>query len=574
MENHRLTSPIISYFYQLFDYNGYKMRITIAQLNYHIGNFTRNKELICNAISKAKEENSDLIVFSELCISGYPPLDLLDRLDFIEKCNDAVKEIAEKCNGITAIVGSPTLNPRPEGKKLFNSALVLSEGKIIFSVNKVLLPTYDIFDEYRYFEPGNSFSLFSFMGLQIAITVCEDLWDEQPFDNEFEKSRLYSVSPMEELAKLAPDLTINISASPFSYSKTEAKANIFRSKALKYKMPVIMVNQTGANTELIFDGASVIVNQHGEIFDHLPFFEEVNKTFSLDDICSGTISQKYSRPGDIPLIHKALVTGIRDYFSKTELKSAIIGLSGGIDSAVCLSLATSALGNDNVRALLMPSRYSSDHSVKDAVALADNLKVRYDILSIESPFSSFEQALAPLFKGKARDVTEENIQARVRATILMAVSNKFGSILLNTSNKSEAAVGYGTLYGDMAGGLSVIGDVYKTDIYRLAEYINLEKELIPVNIIKKLPSAELRPDQLDTDSLPDYGVLDSILYQYIELQKPAERIISEGSDPETVYKVIRMINYNEYKRYQAPPVLRISSKAFGAGRRMPLVARF
>jgi NAD+ synthase (glutamine-hydrolysing) len=550
------------------------MRITIAQLNYHIGNFSRNKELICNAIGKAKEEESDLIIFSELCISGYPPLDLLDRLDFIEKCNLAIMEIAGKCNGITAIVGSPTLNKRPEGKKLFNSALVLSEGRIVFSANKALLPTYDIFDEYRYFEPENSFSVFPFMGKKIALTVCEDLWDEQPFDNEFEKSRLYTVSPMEELARQDPDMIINISASPFSYTKTEAKVNIFRSKALKYKMPVIMVNQTGANTELIFDGASVIVNQHGEIYCQLPFFEEGVQTFSLEDIVSGTLLNRYTRAEAIPLIHKALVTGIRDYFSKTGLINAIIGLSGGIDSAICLCLAAEALGNDNVRALLMPSRYSSDHSVTDAIALANKLKVRYDLISIEKPFRSFEEELVTLFKGRDRDVTEENIQARVRATLLMAVSNKFGCILLNTSNKSEAAVGYGTLYGDMAGGLSVIGDVYKTDIYKLAEHINLGEEIIPLNIIKKGPSAELRPDQLDTDSLPEYSILDSILYQYIELQKPAERIIGEGSDRETVYRVIRMINFNEYKRYQAPPVLRISSKAFGAGRRMPLVARY
>ncbi|MBK7712225.1 MAG: NAD+ synthase [Bacteroidales bacterium] len=550
------------------------MRITVAQLNYHIGNFPRNKELICNAIAKAREENSDLIVFSELCISGYPPLDLLDRLDFIEKCNRAVMEIAEKCVGITAIVGSPTLNNQPEGKKLFNSALVLSEGRIIFTANKSLLPTYDIFDEYRYFEPENTFSVFHFMGKRIALTVCEDLWDEQPFDNEFEKTRLYTLSPMEELARQDPDLIINISASPFSYTKTEAKADIFRSKALKYKIPVITVNQTGANTELIFDGASLIVNQHGEICYQLPFFEEDIQTFSLEDIISGNLMKESARPGAIPLIHKALVTGVRDYFSKTGLKSAIIGLSGGIDSAICLCLAAEALGNENVRALLMPSRYSSGHSVTDAVDLANNLKVHFDLISIEKPFSAFEEELATLFKGRERDVTEENIQARVRATLLMAVSNKFGCILLNTSNKSEAAVGYGTLYGDMAGGLSVIGDVYKTDIYRLAEYINHQKEIIPANIIKKEPSAELRPDQLDSDSLPEYSILDSILYQYIELQKPADRIIREGSDRDTVNRVIRMINFNEYKRYQAPPVLRISSKAFGAGRRMPLVARY
>ncbi len=550
------------------------MNITVAQLNYHIGNFERNKELICNAIKKAKAERSDLIIFSELCVPGYPPLDLLDRLPFVEKCNITVNEIANECIGITAIVGSPTINKKQEGKKLFNSALVLSEGKVIFSACKALLPTYDIFDEYRYFEPEKQFSIFAFKGLRLAITVCEDLWDEQPFDNEFEKSRLYTVSPMEELAKQNPDIIINIAASPFSYTKIEAKENIFRSKARKYKIPVISVNQTGANTELIFDGASIIVNKKGEISNQLPFFEEAVETFLFDDIISGSVSAKSPNPGTIPLIHKALVSGIRDYFTKTGFTNCIIGLSGGIDSAVCLCLAVEALGNENVRALLMPSRYSSDHSVKDAVSLVNSLSVRYDIINIEKPFTAFEEELAPLFEGKIRDITEENIQARIRAILLMAVSNKYGCILLNTSNKSEAAVGYGTLYGDMAGGLSVIGDVYKTDIYRLADFINRNGVIIPANTIRKLPSAELRPGQVDTDSLPDYSILDTILYKYIELQKPAEKIISEGSDKDTVLKVIRMIDFNEYKRYQAPPVLRISSKAFGAGRRMPLAARY
>jgi len=550
------------------------MKISIAQLNYHIGNFIRNKELICKAIKKAKSDGAELIIFSELCIPGYPPLDLLDRLDFVEKCDFTVKEISEECKGITAIVGSPTLNKNSEGKKLYNSALVLSEGKVIFSANKALLPTYDIFDEYRYFEPENKFEVFSFKGLKLAITICEDLWDEQPFDNEFEKTRLYTVSPMEELSRQNPDLIINISASPFSYRKIEAKENIFRSKAAKYKIPVISVNQTGANTELIFDGASLVVNRKGDIIDRLPFFEEVVKTFSLEEINTNALAGERVKPDTIPLIYKALVTGIRDYFIKTGLKNGIVGLSGGIDSAVCLCLATEAIGNRNVRALLMPSRYSSDHSVRDAVALAETLKVQYDIVNIEKPFTAFEEVLAPLFTGKDKDVTEENIQARVRAVLLMAVSNKYGNIVLNTSNKSEAAVGYGTLYGDMAGGLAVIGDVYKTDVYHLAEFINRSSEIIPLNIIRKLPSAELKPDQFDSDSLPDYSVLDNILYQYIELQKPAGRIISEGSDRDTVLKVIRMINFNEYKRYQAPPVLRISSKAFGAGRRMPLVARY
>jgi NAD+ synthase (glutamine-hydrolysing) len=550
------------------------MKITVAQLNYHIGNFSKNKDLICNAIRKAKAEGSDLIIFSELCIPGYPPLDLLDRFDFIEKCNITVTEIARECRGIAAIVGSPTVNKKAEGKKLFNSALVLSEGKIIFTANKALLPTYDIFDEYRYFEPENQFSVFSFKGLKLAITICEDLWDEQPFDNEFEKTRLYTVSPMEDLAKQNPDLIINISASPFSYTKIEAKENIFRSKAIKYKIPVISVNQTGANTELIFDGASFLVNREGKIFKQFPFFEEAVLTYSLDDINSDNIIRTGSKPDTIHLIHKALVAGIRDYFVKTGFKRAIIGLSGGIDSAVCLCLAVEALGNENVRVLLMPSQFSSDHSVSDAVSLANTLNVHYDIINIEKPYQAFEEVLTPLFKGKNKDVTEENIQARIRATLLMSVSNKYGCLLLNTSNKSEAAVGYGTLYGDMAGGLSIIGDVYKTDVYKLAGFINSNREIIPENTIKKLPSAELRPGQFDTDSLPDYSILDAILYQYIELQQPEGRIIGDGSDKEIVNKVIKMIDFNEYKRYQAPPILRISSKAFGAGRRMPLAARY
>ncbi len=550
------------------------MKISVAQMNYHIGNFDKNKFLIISAIKKAKAKGSDLIIFSELCITGYPPLDLLDRLDFIEKCSQTVNEIAHECTGIAAIVGSPTPNRKPEGKKLYNSALVLYEGKVIFTANKALLPTYDIFDEYRYFEPENKFSTFTFKGINLAITICEDIWDEQPFDNEFEKSRLYTVSPMEELSKQMPELIINISASPFSYTKIAAKQNIFRSKALKYRLPVISVNQIGANTELIFEGASTIINGKGKIFRQLPFFEEALETFTTEDILSGIVSDKERIPETIPLIHKALITGIRDYFTKMNFSNCIIGLSGGIDSALCLTLATEALGQDNVRALLMPSRYSSDHSVKDAVDLAQNLEVRYDIVNIENPLRAFEEELAPLFNGREPDVTEENIQARIRALLLMAISNKYGCILLNTSNKSEAAVGYGTLYGDMAGGLSVIGDVYKTDVYKLAEFINKEKEIIPLNTIRKYPSAELRPGQVDTDSLPDYKILDAILYHYIELQKPAERIISEGFDEATVKKVIKMINTNEYKRYQAPPVLRISSKAFGAGRRMPLVASY
>jgi NAD+ synthase (glutamine-hydrolysing) len=550
------------------------MKISIAQLNYHIGNFDKNRELICNAIGNAREAGSDLVIFSELSVPGYPPLDLLDHIDFVRKCHETVNLIAAGCKGITAIVGSPTFNNMPEGKKLFNSALVLSEGKIIFTANKALLPTYDIFDEYRYFEPERNFSVFSFMGKKIALTVCEDLWDEQPFDNEFEKSRLYTVSPMDELAKLGPDLIINISASPFSYSRIEARENIFINKAKKHNLPVIAVNQTGANTELIFDGASMVICRDGSKADQLPFFEECIRTYTFDDRLDIISKAEISKQNEVELIYKGLVCGIRDYFGKMNFRQAILGLSGGIDSAVCLCIAADALGKENVRSLLLPSRYSSGHSVNDAVKLSENLGTAYDIISIEKPFTAFTDILGPVFSSMKPDVTEENIQARVRAVLLMACSNKFGNILLNTSNKSEAAVGYGTLYGDMAGGISVIGDVYKTDVYRLARYINRNSEIIPENIVTKLPSAELRPDQFDTDSLPDYKILDAILHLYIEMQRPPSEIIASGFDPELVNRVLRMINSNEYKRYQAPPILRISSKAFGAGRRMPLVAKY
>jgi NAD+ synthase (glutamine-hydrolysing) len=550
------------------------MRISIAQLNYQIGNFEGNRDLICDAIKKAKSEGSDLVIFSELCISGYPPLDLLDRVDFVEKCAQTVDEIAGFCNGITAVVGSPTFNTGTEGKKLFNSALVLSEGKIIFRANKALLPTYDIFDEYRYFEPEKKFPVFEFNGVRIALTICEDLWDEQPFDNKFEKTRLYSLSPMEELAKQDPDIIINISASPFSYSKVETKRNIFISKAIKYGIPVVTCNQTGANTELIFDGGSLIINSKGEIFNQLGYFEEAFFTFSLEKLNSGSAGFTGSTHEPVSLIHKALITGIRDYFVKTGFKRCIIGLSGGIDSAVCVCLAKEALGSENVLALLLPSRYSSEHSVTDSIQLARNIGINYEIISIEKPFAAFEEVLSPSFTGSKPDITEENIQARIRAVILMAFSNKFGYILINTSNKSEAAVGYGTLYGDMAGGLSVIGDVYKTDVYKLARYINRNAEIIPGNIISKAPSAELKPGQYDTDSLPEYSVLDSILFQYIELQLPAREINIKGVDRGLIDRVLKMINSNEYKRYQAPPVLRVSSKSFGDGRKMPVVARY
>ncbi len=550
------------------------MKIALAQLNYHIGDFKNNVTAIRKAILKAIRADVDLVVFSELSICGYPPLDLLEQKVFINQCKKSLHELAGVCNGIAAIVGSPTINPNPSGKKLYNSAYFLSNGKVLDVIHKTLLPTYDIFDEYRYFEPNTEFRIIHYKGKKIALTICEDLWDEQPFDNEFEKTRLYTISPMEMLKTHQPDLIINIAASPFSYTREWAKKEIIVSKARKYAVPVFYVNQVGAQTELIFEGGSMVVNQKGEIHDLLHHFKEDFRIYDFGDVME-EISSNHSASADIyKRINDALVMGLRDYFLKMKFQTAILGLSGGIDSAVSLVLAVHALGNKNVYALLLPSKFSTEHSITDAKTLADNLNVQYEIISIQSIVENFNDSLRVYFQDYPPDITEENIQARIRAIFLMAFSNKFGHILLNTSNKSEAAVGYGTLYGDMCGGLSILGDVYKTDVYKLAEYINRDKEIIPRNTIEKPPSAELRPNQKDTDSLPDYEILDKILYYFIELQFSSEEIIAKGFDGNTVERVIFMVNTNEYKRYQAPPILRISSKAFGAGRRIPLVAKY
>ncbi len=550
------------------------MKITLAQLNYHIGNFRKNKEKIVETIAQARRRGSELVVFSELTVSGYPPLDLLERKEFIESCLHTIEEIAPHCQGIAAIVGSPSLNPAPEGKNLFNSAYLLYEGKVQDVVHKSLLPTYDIFDEYRHFEPNTSFHTLHYQGKRIALTICEDLWDEQPIEMEFGKSRLYTLSPMRELIKEDPDLIINIAASPFAYNRIAAKRAVFTGKARQYRLPVIFVNQVGAQTELIFEGGSMVVNSRGEIVREMKRFGEDVQDIVLEEIDRMEEVEVADADDYIPQVHDALVMGLQDFFGKMGFTSAILGLSGGIDSAVSLVLAAEALGAGNVKALLLPSQFSSGHSVTDAERLAQNLGTPYHIIPIRRPYEEFEKLLEPYFRGLPFDVTEENLQARIRAVILMAFSNKFGHILLNTSNKSEAAVGYGTLYGDMAGGISVLGDVYKSDVYKLARYINRDREVIPEHILIKPPSAELAPGQKDSDSLPEYSTLDRILYHYIELQTPVDEIIAMGYDHDTVKKTIQLVNRSEYKRYQAPPILRISSKAFGAGRRIPLVASY
>jgi len=547
------------------------MKFAIAQLNYHIGNFQENTWKIIQHIDKARNENADLIIFSELSVCGYPPNDLLERKEFLDWTNQAIEKIVAETKGIAVIVGAPTINASQKGKKLHNSAIFINDGKIEKIVHKTLLPTYDIFDEYRHFEPNTEFEVIHFMGMKIAITICEDLWDDQPTSNSFSKSKLYITSPLDELSKLNPNLVINLAASPFSYDQEGNRKKIMQQNAKEYKLPIVYVNQVGAQTELIFDGGSMLINQHGEVEQELAYFEEDFRMVDLSHPSEISVQPHYS---NIEKIYKALILGIKDYFQKTGFKSATLGLSGGIDSALVAVLASEALGAENIHTLLMPSKYSSDHSITDAVQLAENLGIRYDIVPIQEIVDSFDMAMAPVFKGLPPGVAEENIQARTRGILVMALSNKFGNILLNTSNKSECAVGYGTLYGDMNGGLSVLGDVYKSDIFKLARYINRENEIIPVNTIVKPPSAELRPDQKDTDSLPEYELLDQILFRYIELNLSPDEIISQGYDEKVVRKTVRMVNINEYKRFQAPPILRISSKAFGFGRKIPLVARY
>lgn len=548
------------------------MKIALAQHNYHIGNFRSNTKKIIESIERSIGK-ADIVVFSELSVCGYPPLDLLEQKDFVLQCENSVKEIAQACAGIVAIVGSPTINEEPNGKKLYNSALVLSEGAIIQKVNKTLLPTYDIFDEYRYFESNTNFELLNIKGRKIALTICEDLWDKQEVETTFGKDKLYRISPMEELKKLNPEFIINIAASPFSYNQEYLRTNVLKDNVYRYNLPIVYVNQIGANTEIVFDGASKVLNAKGKIVHELKEFAEDYAIIDIDKKNNeeGADKGKYEK---MPKIYDALVLGIRDYFSKTGFKSAILGLSGGIDSAVTAVLAADALGAENVYGILMPSKYSSDHSVKDAEDLANNLGMHQNLLSIELLANAFDTTLKPLFDGTPFGIAEENLQARIRGTLLMAVSNKFGHVLLNTSNKSEAAVGYGTLYGDMNGGLAVLGDVYKTDVFDLAWWLNRDYERIPENSIVKPPSAELRPDQKDSDSLPDYSLLDKILFCYIERKMSLSSIIAEGFSEEVVKKVLSMVNRNEFKRFQTPPILRVSSKAFGLGRRIPIVSQY
>ena len=558
------------------------MKIFLAQQNYHIGNFESNTQKIIAAIREAKAQGGDLIMFSEMCVSGYPARDFVEFNDFINKCYDAVNRIKEEADTIGVLIGGPARNTQHKGKSLFNAAFFLYEKEVKAEIHKTLLPTYDVFDEYRYFEPAFEWQVVPFKGKRLAITICEDIWNLG--DNP-----LYRICPMDKLMEQQPDLMLNISASPFDYTHDEDRKSVIKANVLKYKIPMFYCNAIGSQTEVVFDGASLIFDKHANLCKAFPLFEEaIDSVVLLDD---GTIDAPIIEPAsrvpdkelspatlepelNIAQVYDALILGIRDYFGKMGFTKAILGSSGGIDSAVTLAIACDALGKENVRAILMPSPYSTDHSVNDAVQLSKNLGNPYDIIRINDVYDSFLATLKPVFKDLPFSLAEENIQSRSRGNLLMAIANKFGYILLNTSNKSELSTGYGTLYGDMAGGLGVLGDCYKLQVYALAKYINRKEEIIPGSIITKAPSAELRPDQKDSDSLPEYEVLDQVLYQYIEKRLGPDEIKAQGFAPALVDRTLKMVNNNEYKRNQFCPIIRISPKAFGVGRRVPIVGKY
>lgn len=558
------------------------MKIALAQQNYHIGNFELNTQQIITAIREAKSAGADLILFSEMCVCGYPARDFVEFNNFITQCEASVDRIRQEADTIGVLIGGPSRNPSKLGKDLFNAAFFLYEKKIVAEIHKTLLPTYDVFDEYRYFEPAATWKVVPFKGKKLAITICEDIWNLG--DNP-----LYTICPMDRLMEQQPDIMLNLSASPFDYTHDEDRKAVIKANVLKYRLPLFYCNAVGSQTEIVFDGASLVFDAEANLCAALPMFAEATALLELSD--NGSIQAPILEPAsrmpdkelnpaklepalNIDQVYQALVLGIRDYFAKMGFTKAILGSSGGIDSAVTLAIACEALGAENVRAILLPSPYSTEHSVADAIALSKHLQNPYDVVPIHQVYTALLQTVQPLFGDLPFSLAEENMQSRSRGNLLMAIANKFGYILLNTSNKSELATGYGTLYGDMAGGLSVLGDCYKLQVYTLARYINRDKEIIPRNIIEKAPSAELRPGQKDSDSLPDYAVLDQILYQYIEKRNGPEEIKQMGFDAALVNRTLKMVNTNEYKRNQFCPIIRISPKAFGVGRRVPIVGKY
>ena len=556
------------------------MKICLAQINPTVGDFEQNVKKICRFINTAKKKRADLIVFPEMCIVGYPPKDLLELSGFVDSNLKALEEVKNNVTGISAIVGFVDRNAGQRGKNLYNAAAYINNKEIVSRHYKSLLPTYDVFDEDRYFEPAHSISLAKISGRRSGISICEDAWGA----NVVWPGKIHHKDPVESMVRQGAEIIINISASPFTIGKQDERLKMLTSHAKKYNVPIVFVNQIGGNDDLVFDGNSLVINKKGVIVDKALSFEEdlLMVEFKGPDISAGGSkpssvgkrTQAGADEGEIESVYDALVLGTRDYVRKCGFKKAVIGLSGGIDSAVTAVIAARALGKGKVLGVTMPSGFSSKGSVKDSKALAKRLGIAFENIPIKSVYNAYTRTLSDMFTGLPFDVTEENLQARIRGKILMAISNKYGYLVLTTGNKSELAVGYCTLYGDMCGGLAVISDIPKTMVYDIAEYINRKKEIIPIDTIEKPPSAELRPDQKDQDSLPPYDILDGVLRAYVEESKDIDDIVGIGFNETLVKDIIKKVDTNEYKRKQAAPGLKVTSKAFGTGRRMPLAQRY
>jgi NAD+ synthase (glutamine-hydrolysing) len=543
------------------------VKIALGQINPTVGDFSGNAAKIIQFSLQARSAGSELILFPELSVCGYPPRDLVERPWFVARNRESIEKIASETKGIAVICGLVTPAHADTGKSVMNSAALLRDGRVEFIQSKMLLPTYDVFDEMRNFAPAKSQQLFDFCGKRMALTICEDAWNDKHFWNR----RLYGVDPVEELIKAGGNVVLNISASPFWLGKRELRRDMLATIAKNDNVPVAMVNQVGGNDSLVFDGSSLVIAPDGRVIaqgksfvEDLVYFDSQSLTGDMHEQIAGEEASAY----------EALVLGTRDYVRKCGFQRVIIGLSGGIDSALTASIAVDAVGAENVTGVGMPGPYSSQGSIDDARQLAKNLGIRFELLSINEIYEACHQTLAPVFAGLPEDATEENIQSRSRGMLLMSLSNKFGALVLSTGNKSELAVGYCTLYGDMVGGLAIISDVPKTLVYRLSAYVNSRRAVIPQTTIDKAPSAELRPDQKDSDSLPTYDVLDAILEDYVEEARSAEQIaVAHDFDPDLVKRVIQMVERSEYKRQQAAPGIKISTKAFGYGRRFPIAAK-
>lgn len=544
------------------------MQIYLSQINPTVGDLTGNTEKILTELKHAKKENASVVLFSELCLSGYPPEDLLFLPDFLDSIEEHLKKIITHTKDLTVIIGLPRRNLAQYGKPLCNSAAIISNQKLIGFYDKILLPTYDVFDERRYFEPGQEAKIWEIGNKKVAITICEDIWGS----NQTLSLDSYARDPVEEIAVLKPDLVLNLSASPFHHTKPSTRLEVACHAAKAIKAPLLLCNQIGGNDSIIFDGHSLVINEKGEPIQIAQGFSQAHLIVDYPLIKKNALKPIWDHNENL---YQALVLGLKDYFIKSNMKKACIGLSGGIDSALVACIAVEALGKENVLGVLMPSRFSSEGSINDALALAKNLEIKTETISIEKPFESYLEILHPVFNEAPFDVTEENLQARIRGMILMAISNKWGYIVLSTGNKSELAMGYSTLYGDMCGGLAVISDLTKMQVYAMAEWINRKKTIIPQNSIEKPPSAELKPNQKDSDSLPDYSIIDNVVQDYVEMHNTPEKIAKHHGYPiELVLDLIKRIHRNEYKRRQSPPGLKVSSKAFAIGRRFPIVQKW